>query len=214
MEYTLKNGKIFCTPDVKSLNNSGVYKVTFSNGCFYFGSSGNFKKRFNIFRGQFNGTTRVDNKNMLTVMKSCKVAFFEIVSILNDMSVYKDKETELIKGDYENPLMLNRSFSDVNTGVKWTAAEKRKTSITISAKIKSGQMNRKWKDGRKASSRFMENVSKKVKMTDTYGETIMEFKSLKSAGKYIGVTPHTIVNQIKGRNKSIKIPAGYMFRYA
>lgn len=207
MKSVLKNGKHFHIAEGVDLSKSGVYRVTFSNGAFYFGSSGNFKPRINLFRCQFNGTYKVENKKMVSVMAVSQSAIFEVVLYESDFQVFKSLETELIKSNYYNPLLINRSYSDVNTGVKWTEEEKKKMSDTVKMKIRTGITTHKpWEYVNR------DNSGKKVVILKD-GVKVDEFPSLKKAAAYIGSAPDSINNQMKGKNKK-KHHKDYTFMFA
>lgn len=122
-----------------NLNNSGTYRITFDNGCFYIGSTKSFRKRISCFKGMFNGTGKMHNKKVIQCIVECNSVRFEVIEIINDQEVMKDKETLLINSFIGNPLLLNRSFdAHSNKGIRWTEEEKINMRQALRAKYKKG----------------------------------------------------------------------------
>lgn len=95
-------------------NRAGLYKLAFSNGCFYIGSSGNITKRISCWVGTFNGTSKTHNKNVIKCVANCDTATFEVLQYVEDLATIKDLETIEIGKHIGNPLLLNRSH-DANS---------------------------------------------------------------------------------------------------
>lgn len=124
-----------------NLKSSGIYKLTFDNGCFYIGSTGNFKKRVNCFVGSFRGSSPMHNKQMIKCVVDCDIVTFEVVKYVDDIYLLKQEETLEIKKHIGNSLLLNRAYdANSNRGIKWTDEEKKKTKASLIAKFKSGEL--------------------------------------------------------------------------
>ena len=118
---------------------AGLYKITFNNGCFYIGSTGNIRRRISCWVGTFNGASKMHNKNIIKCVAECGSVYFELIQYVDDVSVIKEIETAEIKKHIGNKLLLNRAHdASSNKGVKWTDEEKRKTKETLIEKYRAG----------------------------------------------------------------------------
>lgn len=130
MKPTLKNGKSFLVPQNIDLNQAGIYKIFFDD-YFYIGSTSNFTKRIQGFRSLGGKKGSAFNKKMYECARDCSVILFEIIQVVDDISLLRGLETEYIQSFIGNPLLLNRAFDgNSNKGIRWTDEEKSKISQT------------------------------------------------------------------------------------
>lgn len=129
----------FTMQKIENPNISCIYKLTFSNGCFYVGSTKNYRIRAGLFKTMFNGCGKLHNKKMILCMAECTSAVFELMELIPDTSQLKTRETEVIKQFIGNPLLINRAFdAHSNKGVRWTEEEKNKTKQVLIEKYRLG----------------------------------------------------------------------------
>lgn len=134
---------LFTIDETINQNKSGVYKITFNNGCFYIGSTGNFRKRIGCWTATFNGTSRMHNKLIIKCVAECSNCHFTVLEYMDatEDNLMKQKETEFIKEWVKDVRLLNRAHdASSNKGVRWTEEEKKKTKDALIAKYKSGEL--------------------------------------------------------------------------
>lgn len=130
---------------LQHLLKSGVYKVTFNNGCFYIGSTSILRKRVSHFVAYFNGTSRMHNKKMIQCVVDCTSAVFEVLESGVDINKLREIENTFIQNNVDNPLLINRAHDAFsNKGIKWTDEEKKKAKDTLLKKYLAGQTNGKY----------------------------------------------------------------------
>lgn len=121
------------------LSKSGIYKLSFSNGQFYIGSTSNLKIRLGCFATMFKGASKFHNKKMIIAVTESNSAEFEVLEYIFDSSILKERETATIKKYFNNPLLINRSHdANSNKGIRWTDEEKNKTRNTLVKKFNEG----------------------------------------------------------------------------
>lgn len=180
MRPTLKNGKPFIVPKNVDLNQSGIYKISFDE-YFYIGSTSNFKKRIQVFRSLGGKKGSAFNKKMYECAKACSVISFEIIQVIDDVSLLREIETGFIKQFIGNPLLINRAFdANSNKGIQWTEEEK----IKISNNTKG-----KWKI--KSPAGIIEKYS-------IAGDFIASYTSCMMAGKDSGMSHKMVAAILKG----------------
>lgn len=101
----------------------GVYKLLFSNGTFYIGSTADFMIRIGVFKTEMRkGYTH--NKRMKDAIYESDSVNFVIVESAEGIDL-KKREDFYLKQEAGNPQMLNRSLSAFsNKGILWSKEER------------------------------------------------------------------------------------------
>lgn len=138
--------------DKDKLNSAGIYILTFDNGCFYIGSTKNFKRRVSCFIGSFNGVSKMHNKRMSECLLDCKYVSFKIIKVIADANIRVALEGVEIGKYIGNPLMLNRALDPTsNKGIRWTKEETDKTRNALKEKYKQEGVHKFWLHRKKAN---------------------------------------------------------------
>lgn len=233
MNTTLNNGKTFLSPENTNLSQSGIYKVLFGD-YFYIGSTTNFKKRISTFRCVCGSNNPMGyNKKMAYVLKFCCIIKFEIIMVVEDTSLLKKIETDVIQMFKYSPFLINRSVDgNSNKGIKWTEEERNKITETTRNKRKNKPHKIKVakKSGIPKGYKFSEDsnksrreklllnppklssMAKTVIQFDLNKNKMQEFKAISLAAKSIGSTPKQFKKQLtKSKRKYYK---GYIWKIA
>lgn len=140
---TTRNCKtlVFTVDETLKPRRGGIYRLIFSNGKFYIGSTAHFGKRMGAWVATFNGTSKMHNKNVIKCVAECDSCHFQLIEYIDDEIKLKYAETEYIKTEIGNPLLLNRAYDAVsNKGIRWTDEERLATKNSLIAKYKSGEL--------------------------------------------------------------------------
>lgn len=101
--------KILCsTPKIKA---RCIYKLSFPDGSFYIGSTGNFRQRLSGYKSSFKNSIGCVNKLIAAKVSLFDTASFEKMYVLKDSENLREVEDIYIKSSIGNPLFLNRSTS-------------------------------------------------------------------------------------------------------
>lgn len=185
MKPTLKNGKSFLVPQNIDLNQAGIYKIFFDD-YFYIGSTSNFKKRISGFRCLGGRKGSAFNKKMYECVKACSAISFEVIQVVDDVSLLRGLETEYIQKFIGNPFLLNRAFDgNSNKGIKWTDEEKNKISQT-----------------NKGNGRPKNSPASKIEKYSIDGAYISSYTSCMAAGLDSGMSHIMVMKILHGEKES------------
>lgn len=187
-----------------------VYKVVFSNGCFYIGSTKNLKTRMLAFKSQVHN--KICNKNIITRCDGLPIIDIQILEPVNNISKLFEREDFYIKSSINNPDILNRSASAFsNKGIKWDSRDKSSKGIKKSEEVKMkmrkprSEAAKARMRGRKltatqiaAVKRIADKLSVKISQYDIYGNYIATYKNSKIASLHTRISSTTISNNVRG----------------
>lgn len=163
---------------------SGVYRISFDGGWFYIGSSVNLRMRFHAWKFSISHGVPKNKNVKLMIPHSTSIKFEIIKECIN----VREMEDDLIKLNWDNPLLLNRCpNSDNNIGRRLPIGQKKQE------KIKKPPL-----------------VFKKVAQFTMDDKFIRIFNSRNSAAKEIKIKTNKITEQIEGKRKTVK---GFKFKY-
>ena len=99
-----------------------VYRMTFDGGCFYIGSTIDFKKRISKWKERL---VKGVNKNYLVsrAFSKCSVVDFSILELVNEGIDCRGIEDIYLKANTGNPLLLNLSLNAFVSGLKKSNSE-------------------------------------------------------------------------------------------
>lgn len=165
-----------------------VYRLLFSDGTFYIGSTGNMKGRVTVYRYEFKNPRRFSFKVYMAALNNDSVIFeiLEVVSKDNNKHI----EDTYIKNNWGSSLLLNTSSSAFRM-------------VGKSGKLK--MINPKKKVGK-----FNERKKRVFQYTKT-GNYITEHESCSAAAVSIGTSSGNVVKVLKGKRKTTM---GFVFKYA
>lgn len=183
----------------------GVYKLTFSNGEFYIGSTAHFGDRIVVFKTEIR-KGYAHNKRMKNAISESKQAVFEVIEYVYSEDHVRDREDFYIKSAWGNSLLLNRSPSAFsNKGCKWTVEERRLMSAATKGKPRSGRPRKYPKtEYIKRGPKFIP-----VAAFDLNGSPLGTFISIKAAAIHFGVPREKICMVANNNARHVK---GFVFK--
>lgn len=170
----------FITPELKSC--AAVYKITIDGKWFYIGSSINIKARIGRWTSCLRLGRHFKNKNIRLVLKKNSVIRFEIIEIVDEKSVLRDKETKHIRANQENNCLLNRC-PDANSpkGIRPYFGYEPRIKIT-------GPITQ----------------SKPIAQFDINGRLIAKFPSIRAACRALKMKDEVVRHQLAGKRGPYK----------
>jgi hypothetical protein len=232
MNTTLNNGKHSYLQRTLTQSQSGIYKVLF--GDYFTLAVPLILERISTFRCVCGSNNPMGyNKKMAYVLKFCCIIKFEIIMVVEDTSLLKKIETDVIQMFKYSPFLINRSVDgNSNKGIKWTEEERNKITETTRNKRKNKPHKIKVakKSGIPKGYKFSEDsnksrreklllnppklssMAKTVIQFDLNKNKMQEFKAISLAAKSIGSTPKQFKKQLtKSKRKYYK---GYIWKIA
>ena len=183
---------------------SGVYKLIFSNGYFYFGSTQDLRDKISHYISDIKSNRKL-TKNIWVAIRSSESMKIEIIAICYSKQESLQIEDRYIKLFLGNPLLLNRSPSAYSSkGLVQTEEEKQKMRDVMTAEI------------RERASQLMKGnnysayLKKKVAKFDLDGNLIEIYPSITQAAKEIPCQIKGLRDHLKGFGNTLK---GCLFRY-
>ncbi len=92
----------------RKVSPGGIYRMQFDDGNFYIGSSKDLKTRLRAWRNMIKLRKYLKNINIKNVIDRVSVVSFSIIEFHTNTQEMIERETELLKTHWENPLLLNR----------------------------------------------------------------------------------------------------------
>lgn len=101
-------------PDITDKNRRCVYKLFFSDGSFYIGSTQNLKERIQGYKNAFKNSIGSVNKLLAAKSEQFDTIWFEILEVVSPDQNTREVEHVWMKRYLGDPLLLNRSKSAFN----------------------------------------------------------------------------------------------------
>lgn len=132
----------FSLDDWGLLKGGGVYKLVFSTGHYYIGSTKNFNQRFFVYKYAFRKEVYPESKKINECIKKSTSARFEILFQSAEPKHVKKREDKFLRDAWGDEFLINRSPSAYsNKGIKWTKQE-------VESSVLSGKNGNRGKRGR------------------------------------------------------------------
>lgn len=185
----------------------GVYKITFDNLHFYIGGSTDLRRRFSGWKTRLKNK-KPKNKNILSILDRCNNICFEVLELVNNKDVVKQREDFFIKNNFLDPLCLNRCPSAYNNkGIKLTIGERER--LRLSAMLAKQHIFTEEEIIEKRKLAVMKGICQKVVVFDKNRVLLKQYDSIAEAERCEGVRRGVINLIIKGIRKTSK---GLIFR--
>jgi hypothetical protein len=88
------------------LSLGGVYMMTMDTGHYYIGSTKNFKTRISCHKTSFR-KNYPDNERMRVLAANCKSIRFDVLELIKDPSMLKQRENFYLSSKWGDPLLIN-----------------------------------------------------------------------------------------------------------
>lgn len=175
---------------------------------------------------------------MQKCLVGCSEITFEILQVVEDVSLLREIETEFIRQFIGNPLLINRAFdAHSNKGIRWTQEEKAKISKGNKGNGRPSKPKVQkivtYGKGRKLSTESLSNFQSKraawrksinyippkisaqakiVIQFDLNGNKLKEFPAISFAANHIGSRKKTFTSSVKSSKKGYY--KGYIWKIA